>query len=196
MREDVTNEGYTIIERFTVGELGFALGEREAAPPPKDFDEFIFAEDEIPPPPFVIWCYCANNPNHFFWAHYKNRRGAAYDTYLQRINDEVRSISESTGKPFPLPAICMSIEPSSSTLITIKRGVFGYYIIDWSIGGDYDYNRDIADSLNKRYGITKAQEQAMLAAIRFGWDSPAVDPRLYSANGTVKHMKKPDEPER
>lgn len=39
----------TIIERFTVGEQGFALGYSEKAPAP-----------------YVTWRYLATAPNHFF----------------------------------------------------------------------------------------------------------------------------------
>ena len=34
MTEELKNAGYTIIERFTVGEHGFALGHSETAPAP------------------------------------------------------------------------------------------------------------------------------------------------------------------
>lgn len=69
MTEKLKNAGYTIIERFTVGEQGFALGHSDTAPAP-----------------YVTWQYRAAAPDHFFWGHYMNSKEAAYEDYRNRIN--------------------------------------------------------------------------------------------------------------
>ena len=71
MTEKLKNAGYTIIERFTVGEQGFALGHSDTAPAP-----------------YVTWQYRAAAPDHFFWGHYMNSKEAAYADYRSRISVE------------------------------------------------------------------------------------------------------------
>jgi hypothetical protein len=51
------NAGYTIIDRFTVGEQGFAVGESKTAPSP-----------------YVTWQYRAADPEHFFWGTISTRK--------------------------------------------------------------------------------------------------------------------------
>ena len=71
------NAGYTIIDRFTVGEQGFAVGESKTAPSP-----------------YATWQYRVADPEHFFWGHYFNEKPAAYEYYRKRIDDEVRDLAE------------------------------------------------------------------------------------------------------
>ena len=71
------NAGYTIIDRFTVGEQGFAVGESKTAPSP-----------------YVTWQYRAADPEHFFWGHYFNEKTAAYEDYRKRIDNETRNLAE------------------------------------------------------------------------------------------------------
>lgn len=179
MNEHLVNQGYEIIERFTVGELGFVLGESKTAPSR-----------------FVTWCYRADALDHFFWGHYLSTREIAYEDYQKRIEDEVQDVSERTGKPALLPALCLSIEPSSGDLINIKRGVSGYFPSDWNEHGNRRHNQVLADHYNKRRGVTKAQEEAMLAGSMFGWHTPGADPRSYDENGIPARASKRDEPER
>ena len=179
MKEHLSVQGYEILERYTVGELGFVLGENKTAPSP-----------------FVTWCYRADSPEHFFWGHYVSTRETAYEDYQKRIDDEVQDVSERTGKPPLLPALCLGIEPSSGNLINIKRGVSGYYGSDWNRPGERGHNRRTADIINERWGVTKAQEQAMLAGSIFGWEAPAADPRHYDENTLSPRAKKRDELER
>lgn len=70
------NAGYTIIDRFTVGEQGFAVGESKTAPSP-----------------YVTWQYRAADPEHFFLGHYFNEKAAAYEDYRKRIDNEARDLA-------------------------------------------------------------------------------------------------------
>ena len=109
MKEREINAGYEIIERFPVGEQGFAIGHSETAPAP-----------------YVTWQYRTADLAHFFWGHYLNSKEAAYDDYRGRINAEIEYVAERTHKPPLLPLFCYSLMPSSGELIRIERGCKGY----------------------------------------------------------------------
>ncbi len=179
MTEEMKNAGYTIIERFTVGEQGFALGHNETAPAP-----------------YVTWQYRAADPSHFFWGHYAGSKEAAYDDYRGRINAEIEYVAERTPKPPLLPPFCYSLLPSSGELIRIERGCKGYEKTHSSSTNDPAVNRKTADSRNREMGVTRAQEEAMLAGSLFGWQTKAADPRSYDENGQPQRPKKRDELER
>lgn len=70
-----------------------------------------------------------------------------------------------------LPDTCLSTLPSTGQLVVLKHGVRGYYRSEWDTGNRAE-NRDIADSHNRRRGITDIQETAMMAGSMFGWDTP------------------------
>ena len=52
-----------------------------------------------------------------------------------------------------LPDTCLSTLPSTGQLVVLKHGVRGYYRSEWDTGNRAE-NRDIADSHNRRRGIT------------------------------------------
>jgi hypothetical protein len=166
------NAGYGIRERYVVGEVGFVLGERDT---------------EITP--YVTWCFRADTPSEYFWGHYCSSRQDAYDDYLHRIEDEVVSVYEHTGKKPLLPPMCLTVLQGSGNLVTIQRGVTGFYPSTYE-SGDAQKNREIADHMNERLKVSKAQEQAMACGSMLGWDVPAADPRRYDENGSPKRAAK------
>ena len=90
-----------------------------------------------------------------------------------------------------LPELCYSTVPSTDELIIIKRGETGYYRCEFSTD-DRAYNREFADDRNVKLGVSKAQEEAMLAGSMHGWDVPAADPKNYDDKGNPIRPKNHD----
>jgi hypothetical protein len=58
-------------------------------------------------------------------------------------------------------------------------------------------NRQIAAAKNALLGVTRAQEEAMLAGSIYGWDTPAAKPWNYDQYGKPRiRPKEKDGPER
>lgn len=83
------------------------------------------------------------------------------------------------------PAYCYSVIPSSGELIVIHSGETGYYPHNGSVF-DKQRNREIANALNQRIGVTRGMEEAMRSGSMFGWDKPIADPANYENDGTMK----------
>lgn len=81
-----------------------------------------------------------------------------------------------------LPELCFSVLPGEGKLICIRRGEMGYYHSDWETG-DPVKNRELADYNNKRLGVSKAQEEAMLTGSMHGWACPGADPKTWEGQG-------------
>lgn len=80
-----------------------------------------------------------------------------------------------------LPEKCFSVSEYSDDLIQITKGESGYSIAHRELGALTP--REAADRLNRELGVTKAQEQAMVAGSMFGWAMPAADPKNYDTAG-------------
>ncbi len=76
-----------------------------------------------------------------------------------------------------LPDLCFSVLPENNALIYIINGV-GYQISEDS-SEKPGLNRHMADYCNRKRGISKAQEAAMLGGCLHGWESTAADPKRY-----------------
>ena len=82
----------------------------------------------------------------------------------------------------PLPPMCYSILPSTGEVIQIDRWQKGYTATSFSDGNRAE-NEAIKDKFNEKLGVSKAQEQAMLAGSMIRWDSIAAKPKSYDENG-------------
>ena len=88
----------------------------------------------------------------------------------------------------PMPELCFTVHPSNGEVIKIFRGEHGYTPLKM-LSVDSDTARKYADDMNRRFGVTKAQEAAMLAGSMFGWSVPAADPKNYDENGNPRKPK-------
>ena len=121
-------------------------------------------------------------------------RPGDYDIYMFAY-DNRHLLPELTGQ-HELPDVCYSIEPSTGSVILIKRNEQGYYPYEYSTD-DPKYNRAFATDRNIKLGVTRAQEEAMLAGSMLGWDIPAAMPWLYNNDGSIRLIEpKKDEPTR
>ena len=82
----------------------------------------------------------------------------------------------------PLPPMCYSVLPSTGEVIQIDRWQKGYTATSFNDGNRAE-NEAIKDKFNEKLGVTKAQEQAMLAGSMIRWDSIAAKPKSYDENG-------------
>lgn len=94
-----------------------------------------------------------------------------------------------------LPKKCFSMLPSTGERVLIWRGQSGYERFDTG-KTDRAALRVEVDRDNARWGVTRAQEEAMLAGSRFGWGVPAAKPWRYEQDGTPRTQPKRDVPER
>ena len=85
----------------------------------------------------------------------------------------------------PLPPMCYSILPSTGEVIQIDRWQKGYTATSFNDGNRAE-NEAIKDKFNEKLGVSKAQEQAMLAGSMIRWDSIAAKPKSYDENGKAK----------
>ena len=84
----------------------------------------------------------------------------------------------------PLPPKCFTLLPSSGDIIEITRYEKGYRPIRKSTDfSTLEGKALFVETANKKWGVTKAQEAAMLAGSLFGWDTPAAKPKNYDENG-------------
>lgn len=77
-----------------------------------------------------------------------------------------------------LPDVCFGVNPSDNALILIKRGERGYYPCPGYVIGAAG-PEGLANHLNERRGINRAQREAMEVGSMFGWDCPGADPNEY-----------------
>ena len=117
-----------------------------------------------------------------------------YDLYIF-CYDNCFLLPELAGQ-HELPNDCFSVLPHSGELVFIVMGESGYHPQGQSTS-DPDMNRQIATAKNTLLGVTRAQEEAMLAGSLFGWDTPAAKPWHYDQNGKPRlHQPKEKDHER
>jgi len=76
-------------------------------------------------------------------------------------------------------------------LIIIRYGERGYYNTDNPNDGK-ETMKQLANEMNEKRGVTKAQAAAMLAGSMYGWSCPAANPKSYDENGTPIKPKQKD----
>lgn len=121
-------------------------------------------------------------------------RPGDYDIYAFAFDNRYL-LPELAGK-HELPDACYSVLPSTGELISISQYEKGYSRCN-SSKPNPEENRLFADTSNKIFGITRAQEAAMLAGSMFGWEVPAARPWKYEKDGKPRPLPpKKDGPER
>jgi hypothetical protein len=89
-----------------------------------------------------------------------------------------------------LPLECLTLLPSTNEIIYIMQGNQGYYPPFIGSTKDPTVNRQMVDEQNKKMGVTRQQEEAMLAGSMFGWDAPAAKPWNDDENGKPRPLPK------
>jgi hypothetical protein len=137
--------------------------------------------------------YVVQTPDYSYYFCCKPS-GSDYDIYCMAYNNRWL-LPELAGK-HELPNNCFSVLPSTGELISIVMGKRGYFPSDKSTS-DREINRQIASTSNALLGVTRGQEEAMLAGSLFGWNTPAARPWKYDPDGKPRiQPPKRSEPER
>lgn len=80
-----------------------------------------------------------------------------------------------------LPPVCLTRSKASGTVIAIRRGELGYYLVDTPLS---------PEEFNRRHGITPEQVAAMENGALHGWEIPEADPDIVRAR---RHPRVSDE---
>lgn len=112
--------------------------------------------------------YMIRTPDFSYYVRCLPRPGD-YDIYAFAFDNRYL-LPELAGK-HELPDACYSVLPSTGELISISLYEKGYTRCGGSKPNPEE-NRLFADTSNKIFGITRAQEEAMLAGSMFGWMFP------------------------
>ena len=162
-------EFYNIKERFPVGDKGVVL-----------------LEYPTMQKRFAICLYDQSNPDELYGRIPETSEQGAYRIYLERCDTLVEQYEQKTGRTFPLPAFAMAVLASTGELVTVRRGMTGYYRSERNVRGDVKKNEEIAVELNSQFELTKAQVAAMVCGSMFGWDVPGANPAMYDENGQFR----------
>ena len=87
-----------------------------------------------------------------------------------------------------LPEMCYSVLAGFDKLIRINAGEMGYYAINPS-SKHIVRVEELADKMNEKMGVTRAQRAAMETGSMFGWEVPGADPDFYNEDGSIKKDK-------
>ena len=116
--------------------------------------------------------------------HFETSGG--YSSALYHICEFAEHLEQSHGSVIPLraslPEHCYIYLPTTKEIGVVKKGESGYYRSDLSPVYGED-GKQFVEELNRKGGITKAQEAAMLAGSMYGWQTPAADPQNYDEQG-------------
>lgn len=172
----------------------------------QEFDSVInsLREDREKTSPFAsrrsLSAFCSTNPgmdlspqgNGYVirtqdYSYYLRCKPAAgeYDIYCYAYDN--RYLLPELAGQHELPNDCFSVAPSTGELVFIVLGEDGYFPSSKSTS-DPHINRQIATASNVLLGVTRAQEEAMLAGSMFGWDAPAAKPWRYDAGGNPRSL--------
>lgn len=80
-----------------------------------------------------------------------------------------------------LPTIAFATLPDTGETIAILRGEPEYYRVGTTKS---------AEQLNAMYGVQPAQQQAMLAGVTYGWNTPLADPGRYDPRGLLRNERR------
>ncbi|MDD4495550.1 MAG: hypothetical protein PHV32_14635 [Eubacteriales bacterium] len=166
------------------------------------FDALINSlRDDGQKPPFASrdnhLAFCAANPSmtafkittldYSFYFRLNPNQGT-YDIYCFTYDN--RYLLPELAGQHKLPNNCFAILPSSGEAIFIVYGEKGYHPSGLSTN-DKKLNRQTVDLNNALMGVTRAQQEAMLAGSLFGWDKPAAKPWNYDQSGNPRLPNQP-----
>ncbi len=79
-----------------------------------------------------------------------------------------------------LPEQCYGQLPATGEIVILRRGESGFYRTT-AKPGSRKKNAALVEKYNAKYGVGKAQAEAMMAGSTLGWSAPEADPAHYAA---------------
>jgi hypothetical protein len=116
------------------------------------------------------------------YSYYFRCRPAAGDYDIYCFAYDNRYLLPELAGQHELPDFCFSTLPTTGEVILIMSERRGYFRCTFSTD-DPAHNREIVKDRNTIKGITRAQEEAMLAGSSHGWHIPAAKPWNYDKDG-------------
>ena len=168
-----------------------------------ELDEIINAlRDDGSEPPFanrrILEAFCAATPNvkapergvgykirTLDYSYYFRCKPAARDYDVYCFSYDNRYLLPELAGQHELPDVCYSTLPTTDEIIMIMSERRGYYRCTFSTD-DSAHNRALVKDRNANLGVTRAQEEAMLAGSMHGWHVPAAKPWNYDKDGKLR----------
>ncbi len=140
-----------------------------------------------------IWITSPNGENTTHSCRYIDETHVQVDKTIYHICEfaelMARQANMITSLRASLPDKCYGYLRSTGDIVIIRRGIDGYFPTDMRIS-DIESAKTIVREYNEALGVSKAQEEAMMAGSMFGWHVSGADPANYDENGTYQMPSK------
>jgi len=87
----------------------------------------------------------------------------------------------------PLPEMCYAIKDDDKSLVVIKKGKTGYFTTEYNSDHPERNNR-LAERMNRKLGVSRRQQCAMIFGSMFGWNLLGAKPYTYKETEYIRPL--------